>query len=149
MQDSSSNEHGKEKQRLERRVEASNAVVKIVIREGAHFTVNNFVKFSVTEDSNACNKSPAEPAHPGAKEGIHMMYTLRSLTVKDGKNTFIELDLQFEGQRAFIIWESVNFGNFRLKALLEIDPDRLIRTGERHPEYEYSGQLELPRPEDN
>ena len=77
------------------------------------------------------------------------MYTLRSLAVKDGKNTFVDLDLEFEGQRAFVIWDSVSLGNFRVKALLEIDPERLVRTGECHPEYEYSGQLELPRPEDN
>ena len=77
------------------------------------------------------------------------MYTLRSLTVKNGKNTFVELDLEFEGHRAFVIWDSISFGNCRLKALLEIDPERLVKMGECHPEYEYRGEIELPRPEDN
>jgi hypothetical protein len=77
------------------------------------------------------------------------MYTLRSLTVKNGKNTFLELDLEFEGHRAFVIWDSVSFGNYRLKAVLEIDPNRLVRMGGSHPEYEYRGEIELPRPEDN
>jgi len=77
------------------------------------------------------------------------MYTLRSLTIKDGKNTLVELDLEFEGHRAFVIWDSINLGNYCLKALLEIDPERLIRMGGGRPEYEYRGEIELPRPENN
>ena len=77
------------------------------------------------------------------------MYTLRSLTVKNGKNTLVELDLEFDGHRAFVIWDSIVCGKYRLKTLLEIDPERLIRMGDCERDYEYRGAIELPRPENN
>jgi hypothetical protein len=77
------------------------------------------------------------------------MYTLRSLALKNGKNTMVELALEFDGHRAFVIWDSIGCGNYRVKALLEIDPARLIRMGECERDYEYCGEIELPRPENN
>ena len=77
------------------------------------------------------------------------LYKMRSLTVENGKTAFIEVNLEFEGQRAFVIWDSISVGTLLLKARVEIDPT-LLQTGSgRGCDYVYCGELVLPRPQNN
>jgi hypothetical protein len=77
------------------------------------------------------------------------LYRVRGQAVAMGKTEFIDLDLEFEGKRAFVIWDSITLGDFLLKARVEIDP-RLLRadTG-RQCDFVYNGELVLPQPENN
>ena len=77
------------------------------------------------------------------------MYKMRSLAQDHGKNTFVDLHLEFEGRRAFVIWDSVTLGGYELKARLEIDPGLLQEAAGRGCDFFYRGQLVLPRPENN
>ncbi len=76
-------------------------------------------------------------------------YKLRSLTLNHGKTAFVDLDLEFEGKRAFVIWDSITLGNYLFKARLEIDPHLLQKGTDRGCDYVYKGELVLPRPEHN
>ena len=76
-------------------------------------------------------------------------YKMRGLTLRDGRNTVIDLNLEFEGKRAFAIWDSINVGNLRLTARVEIDPKRLERLANQHFDFLYRGQLVLPVPQNN
>ena len=76
-------------------------------------------------------------------------YKMRSRTADDGKNSLIDLPLEFEGQRAFAIWDSITMGNFKFKARVEIDPSLLQKSGYEDCDYYYRGELVLPRPENN
>lgn len=76
-------------------------------------------------------------------------YKMRGLTVRNGRPSFVNLNLEFEGRRAFVIWDSVILGSFLLKARLEIDPGLLLKDAGREWDYLYRGKLELPRPELN
>lgn len=76
-------------------------------------------------------------------------YKMRGLTVKNGSPSFVNLNLEFEGKRAFVIWDSVVLGSYLLKARLEIDPGLLLKDVGREWDYLYRGKLELPRPELN
>jgi hypothetical protein len=77
------------------------------------------------------------------------LYKLRSLTVDNGKAGFIDLDLEFEGDRAFVIWDSLTLGSFLLKARVEINPELLRKDASRGCDFYYHGQLVLPRPQNN
>lgn len=77
------------------------------------------------------------------------MYRMRGLAVNRGKTCFSNFDLEFEGERAFVIWDSVTFGSYLLKARLEIDPNLLLKDTGREWDYLYRGKLVLPRPENN
>lgn len=77
------------------------------------------------------------------------MYKMRSLTVENGKTALIDVDLEFEGNRAFVIWDSITLGKYMLKARVEIDPALLQAGAERGCDYLYRGELVLPRPENN
>ena len=76
-------------------------------------------------------------------------YKMRGLAVKNGRTSFVNMDLEFEGQRAFVIWDSVTLGSYLLKARLEIDPKLLLKDTGREWDYLYRGKLVLPRPEHN
>ncbi len=76
-------------------------------------------------------------------------YKLRSLTTRNGKNTVIDLNLEFEGRRAFVVWDQVRMGDFELKARLEIDPKLLQKGDEQSCDFLYCGKLVLPQPQDN
>lgn len=77
-------------------------------------------------------------------------YKIRSLTLAKGKATHVDLDLEFEDGRAFVVWDSISLGNFRLKARLEINPLLLRKdTGAPGSDFHYRGVLVLPRPENN
>ena len=77
------------------------------------------------------------------------LYKMRSLTIENGKTAFIEVNLEFEGNRAFVIWDSITVGTFLLKARVEIDPTLLQTGGGRGCDYVYCGELVLPRPQNN
>ncbi len=77
------------------------------------------------------------------------LYKLRSLTVEKGKTAFIDLNLEFEGNRAFVVWDSVALGEYLLKARVEIDPTLLQEDAEPDCDFIYRGQLVLPKPENN
>jgi hypothetical protein len=76
-------------------------------------------------------------------------YKMRGLARENGKNTLIDLRLEFEGKRAFAIWDSLSLGNYQLKVRLELDPAQLEPVARRDCDYYYRGQLVLPRPQDN
>lgn len=76
-------------------------------------------------------------------------YKVRSIAVKNGLKTYVDLPLEFEGKRAFVIWDSINLGAYRFKARLEIDPRMLQKVKVDACEFMYSGDLVLPRPQNN
>jgi hypothetical protein len=71
----------------------------------------------------------------------------RNIKVSDGGSGFLDLDLEFEGQRAFVVWDAISVGTFMLKARVEIDPALLQKSSGK--DFVYRGQLILPRPENN
>jgi hypothetical protein len=77
------------------------------------------------------------------------MYKMRSLALDHGKNTFVDLHLEFEAGRAFVIWDSLAVGEYELKARLEIDPGLLQKASGRSCDFFYRGELVLPQPENN
>jgi len=77
------------------------------------------------------------------------LYTLRSLINQNGKNSLIDLQLEFEGKRAFAIWDSIPIGAFELKARLELDPKLLKRVEHHGCDFFYHGELVLPEPQNN
>jgi len=76
-------------------------------------------------------------------------YKMRSLAIQNGKNSFVDLRLQFDGNRAFAIWDSIPVGNCELQARLELNPKLLQKAGDAGYDFFYRGELVLPRPEDN
>ena len=76
-------------------------------------------------------------------------YTVRSLTLGHGKDSLVQLNLEFEGERAFVIWDSIPVGNYQLKARLEIDPHLLQKSESPGSDFLYCGELVLPKPENN
>lgn len=77
------------------------------------------------------------------------MYKLRSRAVKNGTDALIDLDLEFEGQRAFVIWDCIPIGAYHLKARLEIDSALLEPSERKTIDYVYHGKLFLPQPQNN
>ena len=75
---------------------------------------------------------------------------MRSVSLAKGKTTPVDLDLEFEGGRAFVIWDSISLGDFLLKARVEINP-LLLRKDSANAglDFLYQGELVLPRPENN
>ena len=76
-------------------------------------------------------------------------YKLRSLTTENGKNSMIDLSLEFDGTRAFAIWDSISVGKYELRARLELNPKLLLESGDPGYDFFYQGKLVLPRPQDN
>jgi hypothetical protein len=77
------------------------------------------------------------------------LYKMRSLTHQDGKKRLVDLELEFEGKRAYAILDSIPLGNYRFTARIELDPKRLRKSTDQCCDYFYSGKLVLPRPENN
>jgi hypothetical protein len=69
--------------------------------------------------------------------------------VDNGKMACIDVNLEFEGERAYVVWDSITLGQYKLKASVEIDPDLLQKTAGRGCDYFYRGELVLPRPQNN
>ena len=77
-------------------------------------------------------------------------YTVRTLANEKGKDTtVVELGLEFEGSRAFAIWDSISIGKYELKARLELNAKLLRKVTVQGCDFFYLGQISLPRPEDN
>ncbi len=76
-------------------------------------------------------------------------YTLRHAAPKNGQKAAIDLPLEFEGDRAFVVWDSLTVGNYEIKARVEINPRLLKRASRGGSEFDYRGRLVLPRPEQN
>ena len=76
-------------------------------------------------------------------------YKMRGLTLQNGRNTFVDLDLEFEGNRAFAILDSISLGNYELKARVELDPKRLEKVTSQGWDFVYRGVLVLPQPVNN
>jgi hypothetical protein len=77
------------------------------------------------------------------------LYRVRSLTMAKGKSAFIDFDLEFDGDRAYVVWDSITLGSFLLKARVEIDPTLLQEDTNRDCDFVYRGELVLPKPENN
>ncbi len=77
------------------------------------------------------------------------LFKMRSLAVDNGKTACVDLNLEFEGERAYVVWDSITLGEYKLKARVEIDPELLQKAGGRGCDYYYRGQLVLPQPENN
>jgi hypothetical protein len=75
------------------------------------------------------------------------IYKVRSQA--PSKSNFIEVNMEFDGDRAFVVLDSIHLGKFELKARVEIDPALLQAAAGRGCDYFYRGQLVLPRPEHN
>lgn len=75
------------------------------------------------------------------------MYKMRNIKVSDGRSGFIDLNLEFEGKRAFVVWDAISVGGYMLKARVEIDPALLQKSA--GADFVYRGRLVLPRPENN
>ncbi|HEV2393681.1 MAG TPA: hypothetical protein VG146_15115 [Verrucomicrobiae bacterium] len=76
-------------------------------------------------------------------------YKLRGMAVDHGASKSMDLELEFEDERAFVIWDSFELGSYRLKARIEIDPELLQEGTGGGCDYYYQGPLVLPRPENN
>ena len=77
------------------------------------------------------------------------IYKMRSRAIDNGKNSFIDLRLEFEGPRAFAIWDTIALGPYQLTARLEINPRLLQKSRHQEVDFYYQGELVLPRPQDN
>jgi hypothetical protein len=76
-------------------------------------------------------------------------YKLRHAAQKNGKKSAVDLPLEFEGKRAFVVWDSLMMGNYQFKARVEINPRLLKRSSRGGSEFRYRGRLVLPQPEQN
>ncbi len=75
-----------------------------------------------------------------------------TLAVPTGNNGHINLPLEFEGKRAFAVWDTVKVRGYRFKMRIEVNPKLLRKKqGTQDPayQYQYCGKLPLPRPELN
>jgi hypothetical protein len=74
----------------------------------------------------------------------------QTLAVRRGNRSLVQLPLEFEGKRAFAVWDSVQVHGYHFKARIEIDPKLLRKqSGADGTQYFYCGELELPCPELN
>jgi hypothetical protein len=74
---------------------------------------------------------------------------LPTIALCDGPNHLINLPLEFEGKRAFVVWDSIQVRGFELKARIELNPRLLKKVACRAWDYLYDGMLPLPRPQNN
>jgi hypothetical protein len=77
------------------------------------------------------------------------MYRMRGVTVENGKRDVLNLNLEFEGERAFVVLDTLPLGALELKTRLEIDPDLLQKGSGRDWDFLYRGNLVLPQPRNN
>jgi hypothetical protein len=77
------------------------------------------------------------------------LYKMRGLTQRDGQKTLVDLELEFDGKRAFAILDSIRLGDYKLKARLEIDPRLLKKVSDDYCDFFYRGKLVLPNPQNN
>jgi hypothetical protein len=80
---------------------------------------------------------------------MKMRIKLRGSPGKGKSGKLLDLPLEFEGERAFVIWDCIKLGQYQFKTRIEIDPRRLKKIGRLGDEFSYGGNLPLPRPQDN
>ncbi len=80
---------------------------------------------------------------------VKMQKRLRHFSLDNGQQAPVNLPLEFEGRRVFIIWDLVVLGRHQFKARIEIDPRLLEQLNRQGTDYSYRGRLVLPRPQDN
>ncbi len=74
----------------------------------------------------------------------------QTLAVRRANRSLVKLPLEFEGKRAFAVWDSVKVHGYQFKARIEINPKLLRKkTGAKATQYLYRGKLKLPCPELN
>jgi hypothetical protein len=74
----------------------------------------------------------------------------QTLAVRRSNRSLLQLPLEFEGKRAFAVWDSVKVHGYHFKARIEINPKLLRKkTGSKAAQYLYCGKLKLPCPELN
>ena len=76
-------------------------------------------------------------------------YKLQGLTLKNGKQAAIEMDLEFEGKRSFAIWDFVSVGAYELKARVELNLKLLKKDISLCCDFVYRGELVFSRSENN
>jgi hypothetical protein len=80
---------------------------------------------------------------------VKMQRWSRRLAVQNAQGAVVELPLEFEGKRAFVIWDRITLGKHEFQARIEINRRLLQKTSGSSHQYLYRGQLILPRPQDN
>jgi hypothetical protein len=76
-------------------------------------------------------------------------YKLRRLGLETEKTGTVDFNLEFEGERAYVVWDTITLGKFELKARVEIDPNLLQDAARPDCDFFYRGELVLPRAENN
>jgi hypothetical protein len=66
-----------------------------------------------------------------------------------GKVALQDYQLEFEGRRAFLVWDVVSVGTLLFKTRVELNPKLLRKLDVRGLGYYYRGKVRLPRPEHN
>jgi len=66
-----------------------------------------------------------------------------------GKKVQMHFQLDFEGTRAFLVWETFKVGKQIFVARVELNPRLLRRTAGKSSNYSYRGKIALPQPENN
>jgi hypothetical protein len=66
-----------------------------------------------------------------------------------GNDALKDFPLEFEGTRAYLVWDTVSVGNLLLKARVELNPKFIRRLDGRGYHYYYRGRITLPCPENN
>ena len=65
------------------------------------------------------------------------------------KDALKDFQLEFEGDRAYLVWDVFSLGSLLIKARVELNPRLLRRSDARSSNYYYRGKITLPSPETN
>jgi hypothetical protein len=121
-----------------------------LVQARAHWLQNRFPLFVRDFSYRFFYKTLCRRARPAKTKKMRAkLYKVRGRAVAKGKLELIDLDVEFDGKRAYVIWESITLGNYLLKARVEIDPQLLLADQGRGCDYVYRGELVLPNPENN
>ena len=74
---------------------------------------------------------------------------MRGLTHQNGRNKFVDLPVEFEAGRAFVVVDAISLGAYELKVRVELDPKRLEKVSGQGWDFAYQGELRLPDPSRN
>ena len=66
-----------------------------------------------------------------------------------GKKILMHFPLDFEGTRAYLVWETFKVGKQIFTARVEVNPRLLRRIAGKSSNYSYRGKITLPQPENN
>jgi hypothetical protein len=74
---------------------------------------------------------------------------MRGLSITGQGGRFVDLRLEFEGRRAYVVWDAIRWKGYELKVRLEVNRKLLQKADAEPYDYYYRGKLVLPRAEDN